>query len=122
MHWPSNTPVRINNLAERQEIPLRYLVQILIQLKRTGLVRSTRGKRGGYNLAKPPDRIRLGEVVRGMSGPLLPVANESAGRKTVFSGIWGEVEEAMAKILDQVTFEDICNKARGVGKNIIYQI
>jgi len=53
-HWPKKIPLRIQQMSEKQEIPERFLVQILLQLKRLGFVTSSRGKNGGYNLAKAP--------------------------------------------------------------------
>jgi len=101
---------------------MKYLVQILIQLKRMGLVESARGKHGGYSLAKPPNKISLGEVIREVGGPLLPMANSATKKESVFATIWTEVEEAMAKVLDKISFEDILNKAKGMEGAIVYQI
>ena len=122
MHWPNKDPLHIHTISKRQGIPMRYLVQILIQLKRMGLIESLRGKQGGYNLARPPHRISLGEVMREIGGPLLPVANSAGEKASIFATIWKEVEHAMARVLDKITFEDISNKARGMDKAIIYQI
>jgi len=122
VHWPSKEPLQIHAISEKQGIPMKYLVQILIQLKGIGLARSVRGKLGGYNLAKPPQKVTLGEVVREMGGPLMPLANSAAGSNSVFNSIWKEVEAAAAKILDKITFEDIANNARKEGKSLIYQI
>lgn len=122
LHWPNKEPLQIHMISEKQDIPLRYLVQILIQLKRLGLVVSTRGKEGGYILAKPPDSISLGQVMRQMGGPLLPIVNSALKRESVFAAIWSEVERAMADVLDKITFEDILNKAKSKDKAIIYQI
>jgi len=101
---------------------MKYLVQILLQLKRTELVESLRGKQGGYILARPPDKISLGEVLRNIGGPLLPKANSATKKELVFATIWEEVEEAMSKVLDKVTFENIANKAKGIKRAIVYQI
>ncbi len=101
---------------------MRYLVQILIQLKRMGFVESVRGKQGGYRIAKAPNKISFGEMIRNIGGPLLPVANSATKKESVFATIWDEVEEAMAKVLDKITFEDIVNKARGMERAIVYQI
>ncbi len=122
LHWPNKAPLQIHTISERQAIPMRYLVQILIQLKRMRLVTSIRGKEGGYNLAEPPNKISLGEVLRQMGGPLLPMARSAAKGGSVFGAIWNEVEDAMAKVLDKVTFEDILNKVKGVRGTQIYQI
>jgi Rrf2 family cysteine metabolism transcriptional repressor len=101
---------------------VRYLVQILIQLKRMGLVTSSRGKQGGYNLAKPPNWITLGEVVRHMTGPLFMTATGTGKKDSVFSTVWKEAEEALAEVLDKITFEDIANKTKDRQAAIIYQI
>ena len=61
-------PVRIRDIADRHGIPSRFLVQILLQLKGAGLVQSTRGASGGYQLAKPPDEITLFEVMSVIEG------------------------------------------------------
>jgi Rrf2 family protein len=120
-HWPQKEPLQIQVISKRQHIPLKYLVQILIQLKRMGLVNSVRGKAGGYNLAKSPAEITLGRVVREVGGALLPVANQTK-KESVFDTIWQEVEEAMAKVLDKITFEDIAKKHKGSDSAIMYQI
>jgi Rrf2 family protein len=122
LHWPNPEPLRIHAISKRQNIPMRYLVQILIQLKRLGLVSSIRGKAGGYNLAKSPNKISLGEVMRQTGGPLLPVSDSGIKKNSVFTTIWKEVEDAMAKVLDKVSFEDIANRAKGIRQAIIYQI
>lgn len=122
LHWPKKEPVQIHIISKRQNIPMKYLVQILIQLKRLDLVTSIRGKEGGYNLAKPPASIKLGEVLRQIGGPLLPIANSFDKKDSIFSAIWQEVEKAMAKILDKITFEDIANKNKDMEKTIVYQI
>ena len=122
LHWPSKDPLHIHTISENQNIPMKYLVQILIQLKRMGLLGSIRGKQGGYILTKPPNKISLGDVIRETAGPLLPLANSVVKKKLVFATIWTEVEDAMAKVLDKITFEDILNKAKGIDRAIIYQI
>src|SRR5262245_36917375 len=62
-------PVRIRTIAEKHDIPPRFLVQILLQLKGAGLVNSSRGAAGGYQLARPPQEISLGEVMAVIDGP-----------------------------------------------------
>lgn len=122
LHWPDKEPLHINAISEKQHIPMRYLVQILIQLKRMGAVCSVRGKEGGYNLAGSPHKIKLGEVMREIGGPLLPMSNGASNNGSAFGAIWEEVEGAMAKVLDKITFEDIVNKAKDTKRAIVYQI
>jgi len=122
LHCPNTEPLQIHIISEKQDIPMSYLVQILIQLKRMGYVESIRGKQGGYILSRAPHKITLGEVMRRIGGPLLPLAGSAARNKSVFSAVWKEVEVAMAKVLDEVTFEDIVNKAKGVREAMVYQI
>ncbi len=120
---PNREPVRINTIAKRQNIPIKYLTQILLQLKRAGLAESARGKAGGYILAKAPDEISLGEVMREFGGPIFLAASKDERKKeSVFDTIWEEVGYAAAKVLDGVTFEDIAKKARKEEYAITYHI
>lgn len=105
--WPNKELLSIHTISERQNIPMKYLVHILIQLKRMGLVESMRGKQGGYRLAKSPNKISLGEVIRKVGGPLLPVANSTIKEESVFATIWKEVEGTIAEVLDKISFKDI---------------
>ena len=122
LHWPKKEPLHIHTISERQAIPLRYLIQILIQLKKIGFVASIRGKDGGYILTKSPERITLGEVMRKISGSFLPMADSAKKKNSVFVGIWKEAEDAIGVVLDNATFEDIANKIKGRRKTIMYQI
>ena len=67
-HFPTGAALRVEDLAAAQSIPANYLVQILIELKAQGIVRSLRGKEGGYLLAKPPAEVSLGDVLRASHG------------------------------------------------------
>jgi len=70
-------PVQLARIAETQQVPPKYLELIMLALKKAGLVTSTRGPRGGYVLARPPQEISFGEIVRVMEGPiaLVPCAS-----------------------------------------------
>jgi Rrf2 family protein len=122
LHWPQKEPLQIHAISERQNIPMKYLVHILIQLKRLGLVKSARGKEGGYNLAKPVDQITLGAVVRQIGGPLVPLAESAANDGSIFTEVWHEAEMAISDIVDNITFAEIVNKKRGIEKIANYQI
>lgn len=122
LNWHGRTPVRISVISRRQSIPIKYLEQILIQLKNAGLVESIRGKHGGYRLAKAPYEISLGEVMRKIKGPILQLADTATRKKSVFADIWKEVEDSIVKVLDKINFEDIANRAGGAQGAVIYQI
>jgi Rrf2 family transcriptional regulator, cysteine metabolism repressor len=109
--------VQIHAIAERQKIPLKYLEQILLALKRVGFVNSRKGPGGGYSLAKPPHAITLGAVVRAMDGPLAPISCASVSGYAEcgcpepatcgLRAVWKEARDALAAVLDETTFADI---------------
>lgn len=75
--WGEEKPVSLNSIAERQEISVSYLEQLMAKLKKAGLVKSLRGVNGGYIVAKPVEEISVGDVLRALEGDLIPV--ECAG-------------------------------------------
>jgi Rrf2 family cysteine metabolism transcriptional repressor len=106
--------VTIHEIAQRIDAPIKFMEQVLLDLKRGGFVESRRGKIGGYMLAKHPRDIKVGNIVRFIDGPIEPIAcvekNYSGCvdiRKCVFKNIWQQVAEATAGIIDSVTFEDL---------------
>lgn len=121
--------VTIHEMAKRADIPIKFLEQVLLDLKRGGFVESRRGKVGGYMLAKRPREIKLGDVVRFIDGPIEPVAcvekNYSGCSdvyKCVFRGIWKDVAAATSKIIDNITFEDLTQDAKARKEAVAYQI
>lgn len=122
LNWPDRKLVQVSVIAKKQNIPIKYLEQILIELKNIGMVESVRGKQGGYRLVKEPRKISLGEVMRKTRGPLLQIADAAEKREAVFTPIWKETEEAIAKVLDKINFEDIANKAKSTEGAMVYQI
>ena len=122
LNWPGQALIHVPAIAKRQDIPIKYLEQILIQLKSAGLVESVRGKHGGYRLAKAPREISLGEVMRKIKGPLLQFAGTATQKKSVFMDIWKKVEGSMVKVLDKVNFEDMANRVRSKEGAVSYQI
>lgn len=116
----SDTPVQSKDIAERQGVPRRYLEQVLQQLVRANILRGVRGPRGGYRLARERRRIALGEVVRVVAEIERAEAEEeeAAGSelgRCVLAPIWEELEETAIRRLDDVTIEDLCQKAREAG-------
>ena len=122
LKWQGKGLVQVSIIAEKQGIPIKYLEQILLQLKNAGLIESVRGKYGGYRLAKSPAEISLAEVLRRIKGPILQISDTAAQKKSIFSGIWKEIEGSIVKILENINFEDIVNKAKGMEGVMSYQI
>jgi Rrf2 family protein len=67
---PAGTPVMIAEIAAKARVPRKFLEQILLELKKRGMLHSVRGKHGGYTLGRPPDKISFAEVIRAIDGPL----------------------------------------------------
>jgi Rrf2 family protein len=115
---PQARPAVVASLAEREAIPRKFLEQILLELKHRGLLQSRRGKGGGYQLTRPPDRLAVGEVIRALDGPLAPVPcvsqtayvkcdecgdEETCGIRLVMK----EVHAATTRILDSTSVADV---------------
>ena len=122
-------PVSIPELARRADIPIKFLEQILLELKRGGFVQSRRGKVGGYFLAKAPSKIVLGQVIRFIDGQIEPVACINKDYKgcrdiscCVFRDIWKKIARQTGNIVDNITFEDLIKKKRRLSSSYVYQI
>jgi Rrf2 family transcriptional regulator, cysteine metabolism repressor len=107
----------IQGIARRQGIPQRYLEQVLLGLKRAGFLHSRRGSAGGYRLAKPPDQITAGALLRAVEGqPGLGTAG-LAGRGAAgdttgdLTHLWRAVSEAVDSVVDGTTLEDLKRRA-----------
>jgi len=111
-------PVRIRRIAERHDVPPRFLVQILLQLKGAGLVVSTRGAAGGYHLVRPPEQVSLGEVMRVIegtsktNGQSTSASPDSPAVKALMQA-WRDVENAEREMLNKITFAELLERARG---------
>lgn len=110
-----NQLVHIDELSKRQDIPRKFLEQLLLSLKRGGFVQSKKGPKGGYSLTCDPGKIMLGDIVRFVEGTVYPIscidpkAKQTCDfiSKCVFIGIWREVEEAISAIIDRFSFADL---------------
>ena len=114
--------VRIQTISDQQNIPKRFLEQILNDLRAAGILESRRGISGGYRLKLPPDKITLASVIRFIEGPLAPVScvsekfyerctcpdEQLCGIRSVMK----EVRDAIVKILDGVTLAQLCDRVR----------
>ncbi len=114
--------VRIQSISEQQNVPKRFLEQILNDLKSAGLLESKRGVAGGYRLRVPPEKITLAEVVRYIEGPLAPVSCVSERyyekcscpdeSKCGIRSIMKEVRDAIVRILEGVTLAQLCERVQ----------
>jgi Rrf2 family transcriptional regulator, cysteine metabolism repressor len=108
-------PVKSRIIADSQSIPQRFLENILNQLKQAGIVKSWRGREGGYLLARPPEAISAGDVLRTVIGPIELVdcsARTETGRcvfdnQCAFAGMWEQARDAMMTVYDRTTFAQL---------------
>ena len=110
-------PVRLTDIADKHDIPPRFLVQILLQLKGGGLIASTRGASGGYQLARAPDKITLGDILsiieRAEPNPASMKA-EPTPLATALHDVWDSIANARQKLLDETTLAHIVSIGQGL--------
>ncbi len=123
LHWGEG-PILLKDIAQKQQIPLPYLQHLIGPLVKTGIIKTTRGKRGGISLLKPPKEVVLGEVVQLLEGSIAPVKcvdnPETCPRSDlcVTRDIWEEVKKAIGTVLESVTLQELVERQRQkYGKN-----
>lgn len=113
-HYHSGEPLQIRQISAQQQIPDRYLEQLLATLRRCGLVRSLRGAKGGYILAREPWKINLLEVLTCLDGADSQPLDYDAAPKTVEGAVirevWKESHEAANAVLQRYTLQNLCEK------------
>jgi Rrf2 family protein len=120
-------PVQIKDISKRQQIPQRYLEQIFHKLKGAKIVKSVRGPGGGYLLARPPEKITVGEIFRflvGSSDPAQCVACVSKkdcpfDGRCAFAAMWEKVTSAINSIYNETTIKDLLENEDGIRKSHI---
>lgn len=108
---PKETPLTATTIAENRNIPEKYLVHIMLQLKKAGLLTSVRGAQGGYKLAKKSSEITLLDIVVAVDGPLMdppPCADESSRE---LQAAWERVADGTETVLKDITIQEIVDKA-----------
>ena len=124
---------QIKDISKRQDIPLKYLEQIVSMLRGAKYVITQRGAKGGIELSKPPSKIHLGEIIRLMEGPTSPITCVSCSgykrcsfeNKCVFTDIWRTIRDRTNEVVDKTTFDDMVQRAakmEGSGKESHYYI
>ncbi|MEH2238176.1 RrF2 family transcriptional regulator [Nostoc sp.] len=113
-HYESGEPLQIRQIAAQQNIPDRYLEQLLATLRRGGIVKSQRGSKGGYLLTREPRKIILFEILECLEGLEVRTCEENVNSKTVDSSvieeIWQEASRAANSVLQKYTLQDLCEK------------
>jgi Rrf2 family protein len=108
-HHDGRTLTRLDDLAQREDISRSFLLQILNDLRRAGLIDSCRGAAGGYLLARPADAITLRHIVEAVDPSLLQCAVAPAGESgPAIQTVWEKISATLRHALEQVTLESIC--------------
>lgn len=114
-------PVRINSIARHQKLPVSYLEQILNKLRRSGIIKSVRGSKGGYLLGRPKEEINIRQVIEVLDGPFAVADCSKAGcpphtcigtENCVASILWKNLEDNLDRFLESVTLGDLLRDAR----------
>jgi Rrf2 family transcriptional regulator, cysteine metabolism repressor len=113
---------QMKELAARQDIPLKFLEQIGLTLKKSGYIETVRGPKGGIRLAKAPGKITVGEIVRLIEGPTSPIGCVCTTahtpcdfeRRCAFKPMWQEVNNRINEVIDTTTFADLAKKTEQI--------
>jgi Rrf2 family protein len=107
----TSEPLTVDRIAERRHIPEKFLIHILLQLKRAGIVRSVRGAHGGYLLAKTPEEVSLLDIVRAVDGPVMdPLPVRDSGSSDM-APAWRDVIVGIEQVLQSMTVRHILDRA-----------
>ena len=122
--YAARQPVRVKTIADAHGIPQRFLVQILLQLKGAGLVSSVRGASGGYQLARPPEKIALADVVNAIDrAPVrpAPVASPTSPVVQTVRAVWRDLQAQEQHALQELSLAELVRRA-GESAALSYQI
>ena len=116
-HYPEGVARKVEEMASDQGIPSNYLVQILIELKAKQIVRSQRGKEGGYLLARPPSEITLGDVLRSIHGNVFdsPALSDPQCPPELREA-WKKMQHALDETSDKISFQQLLDAVRAKEK------
>lgn len=122
-------PVQSEEIATRQGIPANYLNQLLITMRRAGLIESLRGPQGGHQLARRPDAITLLEILTVLEGPLLPgdsarddLLPTQPDDHELVGDLWVDLRGQIEQILTAITLDDLCQRKRQRSGSVMYYI
>jgi Rrf2 family transcriptional regulator, iron-sulfur cluster assembly transcription factor len=113
---PNYGPASVNAIATRQQLPAAFLEKLLIELRRAGLVQSIRGVQGGYQLAKPPAAISLGEILTAVGETIEPLSRQkptaNQAEDWVTFAVWNRLHQKMRDAVYSISLEDLYFDAR----------
>ena len=112
--------LQIKDISSRCDIPHQYLEQIFNRLGKTGIIKSTRGKKGGYELAKPPEQITVLHIVNALEGEIEFVPNSDSSNDVIVE-LFQEAEDKLKEVLS-VSLADLVSKQQSLRKNVTYSI
>ena len=112
--------LQIKDIASRCDIPHQYLEQIFNRLGKTGIIKSTRGKKGGYELAKPPEKITILHIVNALEGDIEFAPNSNSSNDVIVE-LFQEAEDKLKEVLS-VSLADLVSKQQSLRKNVTYSI
>jgi Rrf2 family protein len=126
-------PSLIADIASKNDIPKKFLDAILLELKNAGFLASKKGRGGGYSLARPANRIIIGDIIRALDGPLAPIpcASRTAYRRCAdcrdtstcrIRGLMLDVRDAMGEILDRTTLAELRDRSASASIVLLYDI
>ena len=120
--YQTGSPIPLKEIARRQAIPVQYLEQLVSPLIKAGIVRSIRGAGGGVTLAKPPDQIKISQVIETLEGSMSPVKCVDDPRVCsrsdfcVIRDVWEEVRRATKQVLESTTLQDLAERHKEKAK------
>jgi Rrf2 family cysteine metabolism transcriptional repressor len=121
-------PVQSWQIAERQGIPKQYLDQLMLGLRKAGLIESSRGRQGGYILARPASRISILDIVTAMEGPLENINFQGKGghalspAREALNSLWNDLFQTVGETLRRKTLDDLCDEHKRIENQIMYYI
>ena len=117
-------PAKVNDIARRQGISARYIEQIFIKFKKAGIIKTVRGPKGGYMLAKKAEEISLGEIIRSIEGDIELVSCKPSksgegecvmSENCVTAPIWAELNDKVSSFFDSISIKDLCERGKSLG-------
>lgn len=124
------TQMALMNIAQRQDISINYLEQVFSMLRKAGLVNSVKGAQGGYTLAKSPEKITVGAVLRALEGDLKVVEDDAPGNVSESGSaqacirrcVWSRINESIDKVVDQISLADLIEDYKAHGEYPMFYI